>query len=252
MVELLKILHILLFSLVACEALKCYCNEKYRCDERQCQTDGKCRAWIKKLPDDSIRRTFHCIDKDKLFPPERPFACENSAAVEHRYLQQCCDSGDLCNLNISLSFAADGDSVNKDTVGDVEDKRTIYIVITVLACLVMILTTGCFIYIVRLSRAGGPGSGILCSLPCVSQYTEVESKSCDAISTTTIQVRTPQFSHVSIIFIISLSGSDDDDLLGLRVWTAAASPEDSGEAGDAEGVHWQGPLRGGEARRVER
>merc|ERR1719411_2078164 len=51
----------------------------------------------------------------------------------------------------------------------------------------MILTTGCFIYIVRLSRAGGPGSGLLCSLPCVSQYTEVESKSCDAISTTTIQ-----------------------------------------------------------------
>ena len=198
MVEPLKILHILLFSLVACEALKCYCNEKYGCDESQCQTDGRCRAWIKKLPDDSIRRTFHCIDKDKLFPPERPFACENSAAVEHRYLQQCCDSGDLCNLNISLSFAADGDSVNKDTVGEVEDKRTIYIVITVLACLVMILTTSCFIYIVRLSRAGGPG--LLCPLPCVSQYTEVESKSCDAISTTTIQVRTLQLIfHVSII-----------------------------------------------------
>ena len=88
MVEPFKILYILLFSLVACEALKCYCNEKYGCDEKQCQTDGRCRAWIKKLPDDSIRRTFHCIDKDKLFPPERPFACENSAAVEHRYLQR--------------------------------------------------------------------------------------------------------------------------------------------------------------------
>ena len=186
--EPLKILHILLFSLVACEALKCYCNEKYSCDQSQCQTDGKCRAWIKKLPDDSIRRTFHCIDKDKLFPPERPFACENSAAVQHRYLQQCCDSGDLCNLNISLSFGADENTVSKDTVG--EDKRTIYIVITVLACLVMILTTGCLVYIVRLARAGGgSGPGLLCSLPCVSQYTEVESKSCDAISTTTIQVR---------------------------------------------------------------
>ena len=185
----LKILHILLFSLVACEALKCYCNEKYSCDESQCQTDGKCRAWIKKLPDDSIRRTFHCIDKDKLFPPERPFACENSAAVQHRYLQQCCDTSDLCNLNISLRFGADENTVNRGTVDEVEDKRTIYIVITVLACLVMVLTTGCFVYIVRLSRAGGsPGSGLLCALPCVSQYTEVESKSCDAISTTTIQV----------------------------------------------------------------
>ena len=193
---LITILHVLLFSLVACEALKCFCNEKYRCDESQCQTDGKCRAWIKKLPDDSIRRTFHCIDKDKLFPPERPFACENSAAVQHRYLQQCCDTGDLCNFNITLSFAADENTVSKDTVGEVEDKRMIYIVITVLACLVMILTTGCLVYIVRLSRAGaGPGTGLLCSLPCVSQYTEVESKSCDAISTTTIQV------HATIYFL---------------------------------------------------
>ena len=161
---LLKILHVLLFSLVACEALKCFCNEKYRCDESQCQTDGKCRAWIKKLPDDSIRRTFHCIDKEKLFPPERPFACENSAAVQHRYLQQCCDTGTLCNLNISLSFAADENTVSKDTtVGEVGDKRMIYVVITVLACLVMILTTGCLVYIVRLSRAGGgPGRTSAC------------------------------------------------------------------------------------------
>ena len=180
----LKALLILLLSLAACEGLRCHCNEKYSCDEAECETDGKCRAWIKKLADGSVRRTFHCIDRDKLFPPERPFACENSAAVQHRYLQQCCDTSDLCNLNISLSFEEREDSVDRDVV-EGEDKRTIYIVITVLACLVTLLTTGCFVYIVRLSRMS---AGLRCalgrgSLPCLSQYTEVSFKSCDAVST---------------------------------------------------------------------
>ena len=50
--------------------------------------------------------------------------------------------------------------------------------------IMFVCVAGCFVYIVRLSRAGGPN----CSLPCcLSTYTEVETKSSDAMSTTTIQ-----------------------------------------------------------------
>ena len=47
-----------------------------------------------------------------------------------------------------------------------------------------------------------------------------------------------------------LPGPDDADVLGLGVGAAAAAAEDGGEAGDAAGVHRQGQVRGGEARRV--
>ena len=111
--------------------------------------------------------------------------CENSAAVRDHYLQQCCDKGDGCNKNISLVFSSAEAAVELSQ--EPGDRRTIYLVITVLASLVIILATGCFVYILRLSR--GRGGALLCSLPCVSQYTEVESKSCDTVSTTTIQVK---------------------------------------------------------------
>ena len=110
--------------------------------------------------------------------------CENSAAVRDHYLQQCCDKGDGCNKNISLVFSSAEAAVELSQ--EPGDRRTIYLVITALASLVIILATGCFVYILRLSR--GRGGALLCSLPCVSQYTEVESKSCDTVSTTTIQV----------------------------------------------------------------
>ena len=106
-----------------------------------------------------------------------------------RYVQQCCKNEDLCNQDIAPSLFTEeleASSPESDMVG-VDDKKTIYLVITVLACVVVILATGCCIYIVNLSRVRS-GSSLLCSLPCMSQYTEVESKSCDNISTTTIQV----------------------------------------------------------------
>ena len=184
-----------------------FCNtmlRRYSCPEEECTTDGKCRAWAKLAADTgAVRRAYHCVDRclaclpfvdnqskyflcrDKLFPPERPFVCENSAAVRDHYLQQCCDKGDGCNKNISLVFSSAEAAVELSQ--EPGDRRTIYLVITALASLVIILATGCFVYILRLSR--GRGGALLCSLPCVSQYTEVESKSCDTVSTTTIQVK---------------------------------------------------------------
>ena len=218
----LALVLLLLAVVGSVSGLRCYCNDKYgvavtmgpvlantmlrrySCPEEECTTDGKCRAWAKLAADTgAVRRAYHCVDRclaclpcvdnqseyflrrDKLFPPERPFVCENSAAVRDHYLQQCCDAGDGCNKNISLVFSSAEAAVELSQ--EPGDRRTIYLVITVLASLVIILATGCFVYILRLSR--GRGGALLCSLPCVSQYTEVESKSCDTVSTTTIQVR---------------------------------------------------------------
>lgn len=167
-------------------ALTCYCNHhSNQCTNNQCITDGRCRVWVKKVgagQEEEVVRGYQCVPKNRLFPPERPFACENSRAVEHRYLQQCCRTGHLCNLNISLGWESEGGTGEKHLAE--HSKQTIYLVITVLASTVILLATGCFVYIVRLSRAGGPN----CSLPCcLSTYTEVETKSSDAMSTTTIQ-----------------------------------------------------------------
>ena len=191
------IIFLFLCVFVTCDGLKCFCNEIVGCDGNICLTDGTCRTWIKKMGDSGVKHGYQCLDKNKLFPPERPFACENSAAVQHRYLQQCCDHQDGCNKNISLAFADDDLTTSDEGVGttaSVNDKKTIYLVITILACSVMILTTGCCIYIIRLSRARTRAAGngtswcTMCPLPCWSQYTEVDSKCCDAVSTTTIQV----------------------------------------------------------------
>jgi len=174
-------------NLVGVLSLVCKCTENHGCEQQKCETDGVCRYWIKKHNGNVINR-YQCIPKDKLFPPKRPFACENSKAVEHRYLQQCCKDSDFCNLNITLTFPEDQKSIEIENKSDINDKKTIYLVITVLACIVVILATCCCVYIVRLSRVSGHMSRVTSRvLCCLSEYSEVESKPCDEMSTTTIQ-----------------------------------------------------------------
>lgn len=69
------------------DGLKCYCNDANNCDQGLCSTDGTCRTWVRREKDGGVKRGYQCIDKDKLFPPERPFACENSDAIRHRQEQ---------------------------------------------------------------------------------------------------------------------------------------------------------------------
>ena len=191
---MMLVLVLVLSSVRLSGSLRCLCNDRSLCAEDHCDTDGVCRKWIKKQSDDTLKTGYQCIPRDKLFPPERPFACQNSKAARHRFLQDCCDQADYCNKNITLSFqevpgAVSSAGVEGEAEGTTEvpgsgtDKRTIYLIITVLASALVILATGCCVYIVRLSRREGYGG-----LPCLSPYTEVETKSSDAFSTATIQV----------------------------------------------------------------
>ena len=69
--------------------------------------------------------------------------------------------------------------------------------ISVLACIVVILATCCCVYIVRLSRVSGHMSRVTSRvLCCLSEYSEVESKPCDEMSTTTIQVKWVELSKI--------------------------------------------------------
>ena len=125
-------------------SLTCFCTDQYLCPSSRCVTDGVCRAFIKRKPDNSVKQGFHCIDKNKLFPPERPFSCQNSRAVEQRYKHQCCDKVNFCNLNLTLQFEG-GEDGGKQEVEDVlmeSNKHTIYLIITLLASSVVILATG--------------------------------------------------------------------------------------------------------------
>ena len=104
MTGLRLIVGLLLSFLSLSVCLMCGCNDRSLCDSDSCQTDGKCMKWIKKLGDDTIKTGYQCIPRDKLFPPGRPFVCQNSKATRHRFLLQCCDGPDYCNRNITLSF----------------------------------------------------------------------------------------------------------------------------------------------------
>ena len=127
-------------------SLTCFCTEQYLCSDSKCVTDGVCRAFIKLKPDNSVKHGYQCIDKNKLYPPERPFSCQNSKAVQHHYKQQCCDQVNFCNLNLTLEF----DSTKRNYETDDEDfllesnKHTIYLIITVLVSSVLILATGLY------------------------------------------------------------------------------------------------------------
>ena len=169
-------LALVLSSVALTGSLTCLCNDRSLCTQDHCDTDGVCRKWIKKLTDGSVKTGYQCLPQDKLFPPERPFACQNSRAARERFLQECCHQSDYCNTNITLSFqnspgavSTAGGEATTEVTGT--DKRTIYLIITVLASVLVILATGCCVYIVRLSRREGYGG-----LPCLSPYTEVETR----------------------------------------------------------------------------
>ena len=184
--------------------LTCFCTNQFHCPDSQCITDGVCRTFIKRKPDSSVVQGYHCIDKNKLFPPERPFSCENSKTVEKRYKHQCCDKLDYCNLNISLvleKMEEEGEQEEDEELMK-NSKHSIYIVITVLASTVVLLATGCIVYIVRLSRAGPHNTS---HLPCLKYYSEVETKSADDMSTTTLQVHSVQL-LLAIILLYSRTG----------------------------------------------
>jgi len=137
------------------------------------------------MPDSSVKHGYQCLDKSQLLPAGRPFNCQNSKAVVHRYKHQCCDEEDFCNLNITLEFTPtleEEEKVDGDFVLS-SDKHTIYLIITVLASSVVILATGCAVYVVRFSRAGACGY----KSPCSQSYSEVQTKSWDEMSTTTLQ-----------------------------------------------------------------
>ena len=178
-------LALVLSSLALTGGLTCLCNDRSLCTQDHCDTDGVCRKWIKKLSDGTLKTGYQCLPQDKLFPPERPFACQNSRAARERFLQECCHQSDYCNTNITLTFqnspgavSTAGGEATTEVTGS--DRRTIYLIITVLASVLVILATGCCVYIVRLSRREGYGG-----LPCLSPYREVETKSSQDLMTIT-------------------------------------------------------------------
>ena len=139
---------LILLCIPTTSSLTCFCTDQYLCPDSKCVTDGQCRAFIKKRADNSIKHGYQCIDKDKLFPPERPFSCQNSKAVIHRYKHQCCDKVNFCNLNLTLQFETSKKSIGTG-IEDLEfdnNKRTIYLIITVLASSVVILSTGLSVF----------------------------------------------------------------------------------------------------------
>lgn len=178
-------LFILLALPLSGSTLTCHCNDPISCPSSLCSTDGVCRTSLERLRGGRGTRTrYQCLDKENLVPVGRPFECQNAKRMMERYVRQCCSSGDLCNVNISLALKGlpgEAPMGSSAVLQAGPDNTTVYLVITVLASTVVILATGCLVFIVRFSRAGACRR---LELPCWRSYTEVETRSCETISTT--------------------------------------------------------------------
>lgn len=188
------LLLVLLTSPLSVSPLTCHCNG-WDCPGNFCQTDGLCRTSIERTKNgEGTKIRYQCLLKYQLFPRARPFECENSVKLLHRYVRQCCDS-DYCNRNITLTLQSPpGQSQNslrssqssanssKTSTNPVEFQHTIYIVIIILSSAVVILAIGCLFFVIRFSRTMACHRNL--DLPCWKAYTEVETNSCETISTT--------------------------------------------------------------------
>jgi len=178
-----NLINILLLLPTLTTSLVCYCNDSPKfCPDNKCVTNGVCRASIQRSRqnENEIIERYQCVHKRSLFPVKRPFECENSKKLTNTYIRECCKQSDLCNHNHNLSFdLPDYDEYTETPVLVEDDKRTIYLVVSVLGSSVVILATGCMIYMVRKSKVR------VCPIfPCWKSYVEVDTRSCDTISTT--------------------------------------------------------------------
>merc|ERR1719282_1354530 len=169
------------------ESLTCQCNDKILCPTSTCTTDGVCRTSLQLSAhsEGGIRKRYQCLGKEHLIPRGRPFECQNAKKMLHRYVRQCCSDGDFCNRNISLSLQPPEIQNSPELLSErmsSEDHTTTYLIIATLASAALVLAMGCVFFIARSSRPA------LCCGPieplCWRSYTEVETRSCETISTT--------------------------------------------------------------------
>jgi len=180
-------LALLAWSASKVESLTCQCNDKILCPTSTCTTDGVCRTSVQLSAhsEGGIRKRYQCLGKEHLIPRGRPFECQNAKKMLHRYVRQCCSDGDFCNRNISLSLQQPEIQNSPELLSErmsSEDHTTTYLIIATLASAALVLAMGCVFFIARSSRPA------LCCGPieplCWRSYTEVETRSCETISTT--------------------------------------------------------------------
>ena len=180
-------LALLAWSASKVESLTCQCNDKILCPTSTCTTDGVCRTSVQLSANSEggIRKRYQCLGKEHLIPRGRPFECQNAKKMLHRYVRQCCSDGDFCNRNISLSLQQPEIQNSPELLSErmsSEDHTTTYLIIATLASAALVLAMGCVFFIARSSRPA------LCCGPieplCWRSYTEVETRSCETISTT--------------------------------------------------------------------
>ncbi|CAG0914522.1 unnamed protein product [Notodromas monacha] len=84
------------------QSLECYCES---CENQRCSTDGKCQVTIhRKSQDGALFKSYQCIDRVKLQPPENPIMCYSPEKNNHVYKVKCCD-GDFCNREVDMTLA---------------------------------------------------------------------------------------------------------------------------------------------------
>jgi len=160
-------------------SLTCTCNDPIRCPQAECDPGegGACRTSVQRTKDGGTRTRYQCLQAEHLVPRGRPFECQNSRQLRDRYVRRCCSLGDHCNANLTLALAAPPGTSHLATP-PATDHTTLYLVITLLATVVVALAAGCLAFLARSGAAS-------CAPPCCRrQYTEVETRSCETISTT--------------------------------------------------------------------
>jgi len=164
--------------------LICSCNHSSdSCTDGICETNGSCfKSVTLTKGSNEIEEKYRCIPKAQLLPPGRPLICEYHKGRAHVFMVGCCDSGDLCNLDLELTL--EGGATHSTELPDQPqdaaplELKTEHVLILTLGAGVLILFSGCVIYLVKAGKCKKthyPGSKL---------YTEVETQSCDTGATT--------------------------------------------------------------------
>ena len=184
-------LGLVMCSTAIVEGITCQCNDRMLCPSSTCTTDGVCRTSVQLSAhaEGGIRRRYQCLGKEHLIPRGRPFECQNSKKLLHRYVRQCCSEADFCNRNISLSLQpllvkTTPDDLTTSQRMSSEDHTTTYLIIATLASAALVLALGCVFFLARSSRPSSACCGGAMEPLCWRPYTEVDTRSCETISTT--------------------------------------------------------------------
>uniref|UniRef100_A0A0A9Z9V2 Serine/threonine-protein kinase receptor n=1 Tax=Lygus hesperus TaxID=30085 RepID=A0A0A9Z9V2_LYGHE len=95
---------LILFIAPSVYGLLCHCDI---CSDTNftCSTDGYCfTATTLEKGTGNVKRSYRCLEKDQIQPPENPIMCHHNGKRNHSFVIACCRNIDHCNRHLNPSL----------------------------------------------------------------------------------------------------------------------------------------------------